>query len=78
MAKRHTDTMNPTDTTDEVKHGKARRAERNRLVAKLGEMGSPWASGAALANVKVNKLEDELANERTTLMAILRHAKVVV
>lgn len=77
MGKKHTDLTEPsTSTPDAIKHGKGRRAERNRLVAKLGEMGSPWASGAALANVKVNKLEDELDDERTTLMAILRRAKV--
>lgn len=55
---------------------KTRRSERNRLVSKLGEMGSPWASGAQAANIKVNKLEDDLDGERTTLMAILRRAKI--
>jgi hypothetical protein len=70
--------VTPVDgsTTEDAKRGKSRRSERNRLVAKLGEMGSPWASGAALANAKVNKLEDELDAERTTLMAILKRAKI--
>ena len=71
-----TDVTKVDSISDEAKRGKGRRAERNRLVARLGEMGSPWASGAALANVKVNKLEDELDAERTTLTAILRRAKV--
>lgn len=60
----------------ETKVKNLRRTERAKLVAKLGEMGSPWAKPAADAHKEVNALEDQLQAKRTTLMSILRLAKV--
>ena len=54
-----------------------RRGERARLVAALGERGSPLAATAAAAHKNVCILEDKLNAERTALMAMLRLAKLL-
>ena len=74
MAKKNeSTTQGPTGET-KAKH--LRRSERAKLVARLGELGSPWAASAAAAHKEVTQLEDSLQAKRTALMSILRSAKV--
>ena len=74
MGKKNTEGQSQATAETRVKH--IRRAERARLVAKLGEQGSPWAAAAAGAHKDVSALEDALQAKRTALMAILKSAKV--
>ena len=69
-------TEGQSQATAETRQKHIRRAERGRLVAKLGEVGSPWGSAAAAAHKEVSALEDTLQAKRTALMAILKSAKV--
>lgn len=65
-----------SQATAETRQKHIRRAERARLVARLGEQSSPWANAAAGAHKEVSALEDALQAKRTALMAILKSAKV--
>ena len=66
-----------TDTENEKRVKGMRRSARARLVAVLGEKGSPLASAAAAAHKSVCALEDRLNVERTALMALLRLSKLI-
>lgn len=75
MGKKSTESNTPQPEGEtRIKH--LRRSERAKLVARLGETGSPWASAAATAHKEVSQLEDVLQAKRTALMSILKSAKV--
>lgn len=76
MAKQTASTTPQPEGETRQKH--LRRSERARLVAKLGEAGSPWAGAAASAHKEVSDLEDQLQSKRTALMSILGQVKVKV
>lgn len=64
-----------SEPSTEVKQKNLRRSERAKLVAKLGETGSPWAAAATQAHREINALEDQLHSKRNALMGILRSVK---
>lgn len=63
--------------SEETRTKNLRRVERAKLVARLGEIGSPWAKPAQEAHKEVCVLEDQLQAKRITLMAVLKLAKVI-